>query len=314
MSDTIGLGNACGPAGYDSSANENAADLKSLVADRVRRARERKDISRRALSEISGVSQRYLAQIESGEGNISICLLQKVAVALDHRVEWLVGEEDPWDSEVLRAAELFRTADRTARDAALRALDPEASRDMRAGRICLIGLRGAGKSTLGAMAANALQVPFLELDEEIEAMGGMPVAEIFALYGQEGYRQFEAEALERVVSGSDRMILAAAGGIVTEPGTFGRLLTRCSAIWLKASPQEHMERVRAQGDERPMAGNPEAMAQLKRLLRTRETLYARAQALIDTSGETPEASLRKLLEIIDTGRLLDREGDPSPSP
>lgn len=314
MSDISGLEKTCDPAAPGPSSDMAATDLRSLVAARVRRARERNGISRRALSEISGVSQRYLAQIESGEGNISISLLQKVAGALNIRVEWLVGEEDPWESEVVRAAELFRAADRTARDAALRALDPETSRDMRAGRVCLIGLRGAGKSTLGAMAARTLQLPFLELDEEIETMGGMPVAEIFALYGQEGYRQFEAEALERVASGSDQMILAAAGGIVTEPGTFGRLLARFNAIWLKTSPQEHMDRVRAQGDERPMAGNPEAMAQLKRLLRVREPLYARAQAHVDTSGETPEASLRKLIDIIDAGRLLDRRKLPHPSP
>lgn len=289
----------------DSDADHAVAQLQSLVANRVRRARELKGIPRRVLSEKSGVSQRYLAQLESGEGNISIGLLLRVAIALDHRIEWFVGEDDPWNSEVLHAAELFRTADRSARDAAMQALKSDVARGARANRICLIGLRGAGKSTLGARAAKALGVEFLELNKEIEALGGMPVAEIIALYGQEGYRQLEVEALDRVSTKHDRVLMAAAGGVVAEVDTFDLLLSRYNTIWLKASPEEHMERVRAQGDERPMAGNPQAMVQLKQILRSREALYARAQVQLDTSGETVDASLQALLKIIQAQRFLN---------
>ena len=187
----------------------------------------------------------------------------------------------------------------------LRALDPEPEASRRANRICLIGLRGAGKSTLGRMAGAALDLPFVELNREIEAHGGMEIAEIMGLYGPEGYRTLEAEALERIIATHDRMILAVAGGIVAEPRTYQTLLTRFHTIWLKAAPDEHMQRVRAQGDERPMAGNPEAMTQLRSLLTSREMLYDRAQARLDTSGQTRETSLKHLLALIAERGFLD---------
>ena len=289
----------------DQSVENAVCDLQALVADRVRKARERKGIPRRVLSDMSGVSQRYLAQIEAGEGNISIGLLLRVAIALDHRLEWFVGKEDPWNSEVLRVAELFRVADRQTRAAALSLLSPKSAESKRANRICLIGLRGAGKSTLGLMVANELDVPFLELNKVIEGLGGMPVGEIIALYGQEGYRQLEVGALEQVVAQYQRVLLAAAGGVVSEPETFNKLLTNYNTVWLKATPQEHMNRVRAQGDERPMAGNPEAMEQLKLILKSRETLYARAQAHLDTAGVPLETSSRQLIKLIEDNHFLD---------
>lgn len=293
------------PVDGAASPDRAVADLMLQVGERVRKARERKGIPRRVLSEISGVSPRYLAQLESGAGNISIGLLKRVALALDHRIEWLVGEDDPWSSEALRVADLFRSADRKTQDEVLRALDPEPEASQRANRICLIGLRGAGKSTLGRMAGEALDLPFVELNREIEAHGGMEIAEIMGLYGPEGYRTLEAEALERIIATHDRMILAVAGGIVAEPRTYQTLLTRFHTIWLKAAPDEHMQRVRAQGDERPMAGNPEAMSQLRSLLTSREMLYDRAQARLDTSGQTRETSLKHLLALIGERGFLD---------
>jgi XRE family transcriptional regulator, aerobic/anaerobic benzoate catabolism transcriptional regulator len=287
-----------------SEADSAVENLQAMVAERVRKARERKGIPRRVLSENSGVSQRYLAQLESGEGNISIGLLQRIATVLDHRIEWLVGVDDPWNSEVLRVAELFRNADQKAKDAALAALSPQNAKNSRGNRICLIGLRGAGKSTLGGLAAKSLGVPFLELNKEIEDIGGMPVAEIMALYGQEGYRQLELEALDRVASKPDAVILAAAGGVVADPEAFNKLLSNFNTIWLKASPQEHMARVRAQGDERPMAGNPKAMDQLVSILTSREALYAKAQAELNTSGAPERASLQGLLKLIEENRFL----------
>lgn len=272
--------------------------LITRVGERVRKARELKGIPRRVLSEVSGVSPRYLALLEAGDGNISIGLLQRVAEALGHRIEWLVGEDDPWTSDTLRAAELFRAATADTRTRVLEMLTPVPSRDARRRRVALIGLRGAGKSTLGALAGEALDVPFLELNREIEEQSGMPVNELMAFYGQEGYRRLEAQALSRVVATHDTVILAVAGGIVAEPEVFNALLTNFHTIWIKASPGEHMARVRGQGDTRPMAGNPEAMDQLRFILTSRETLYDQASARLDTSGQTPEQSLDALLSLI----------------
>ena len=275
-----------------------ASELIQVVGERVRKARELKGLPRRVVSELSGVSPRYLAQLEAGEGNISIGLLKRVALALDHRIEWLVGDEDPWTSEVLRVADLYRTAPAETRARVMEVLSPESPASLRARRICLIGLRGAGKSSLGAMAGQKLHIPFVELNSEIEDHSGMPVNEIVALYGQEGYRLLEARAVDRVIATHDTMILAVAGGIVAEPETYKALLSHFHTIWLKASPDEHMARVRAQGDTRPMAGNPEAMEHLKSLLRSREALYERAQAKLDTSGKPLQASLEELLALI----------------
>lgn len=268
------------------------------VGERVRKARERKGIARRVLSERSNVSERYLAQLETGEGNISIALLHRIADALDHRVEWLVGEDDPWDSETARIAELVRSASAEQRDQVLGILDCQSPMQMRQYRLCLIGLRGAGKSTLGAALGAATGIRFVELNHEIEAQSGMPVNEVLALYGQEGYRRLERQAIERMVEQSDRMILAAAGGVVSDPATFAYLLRHFHAVWLRAAPEEHMSRVRAQGDERPMAGNPKAMAELKSILTSREALYARAEATVNTSGKTVDESLDELKRVV----------------
>lgn len=286
-------------AGPDSSEIDAAvAALIVRAGERVRRARERKGIPRRVLSEMSGVSPRYLAQLESGEGNISIGLLQRVALALDHRIEWLVGDEDPWTSDAMRVADLFRSATSQVQERVLAELSPESVENLRAHRICLIGLRGAGKSTLGADLGSTLSIPFVELNRDIEEQAGMPVSEVMALYGQDGYRKLEAQAIDRIIATHDTMVLAVAGGIVAEPETYKRLLNHFHTIWLKASPEEHMSRVRAQGDERPMAGNPEAMDQLRSILRSREALYDKALAHLDTSGKTEKASLKELLSLV----------------
>ncbi len=274
------------------------AAFLARVGDRVRQARARKGMSRRELSERSGVSPRYLAQLEGGKGNISIALLQRVAEALDFNIEWLVAEEDPWTSEAAMARYLFGKATRDQRRRVMAILDGETPASSRAGRIALIGLRGAGKSTLGRQAAAHLGLPFLELNDEIEAACGMPVNEVFSLYGQEGYRRLERQALERIVETHDSVILAVAGGIVSEPETYTYFLRHYTAIWLKARPEEHMARVQGQGDQRPMAGYSDAMADLKRILHSREALYAMAEAQVDTSNITQEESLRRLLDVI----------------
>ena len=280
-----------------------AALLRS-VGERVRSARARMGLSRRELAERSGVSQRYLAQLESGQGNISIGLLLRVADALDFRIEWLVAEDDPWTSDVVLVSSLLRSATRAQRERVLEILDPHNPGLRRAGRIAFIGLRGAGKSTLGRLAATHLGLPFKELNDDIAEAGGMPAGEVMALYGPEGYRHLEWQSLERIVATCDRLVLAVAGGIVSQPETYNYLLRNFHTIWLKAEPEEHMARVRGQGDERPMAGNPNAMTELRNILTAREALYARAEAQIDTSKTTPEQCLEAIIDTITRRRFL----------
>jgi XRE family aerobic/anaerobic benzoate catabolism transcriptional regulator len=273
-----------------SDADVSALAFVAKVGEEVRRTRERKALTRKRLSELSGVSQRYLAQLEAGAGNISIALLHRVAAALDARVEALVGGEGA--PEAARVASLYRAANPAARERVMEILDPQARG--RRQRIALIGLRGAGKTTLGRRLGENLNLPFVELNREIEAQSGMAVNEVIALYGQEGYRRLERQALERVVATRDRVVLAAAGGLVTAPDSFSFLLAHFHTVWLKAAPEEHMQRVRAQGDERPMAGNPKAMEELNALLAGREALYASAAATVDTSGRALAASAADL--------------------
>jgi XRE family aerobic/anaerobic benzoate catabolism transcriptional regulator len=214
------------------------------------------------------ISERHLAQLELGEGNISILLLRRIAVALDVSLLDLLAQES-------------MVADRRT-------------------RIALVGLRGAGKTTLGSRLATAIGVPFVELDHEIEKDTGMPLAEIFSLYGQPGYRHIERRVLGCVLRRSGRAVISIAGGIVTEPEAYDDLLANCYTIWVKARPEEHMSRVIAQGDLRPMSSvNGEAMAELKRILDSRESQYRRADAMLDTSGDTVERSLEKLQRLLE---------------
>ncbi|WP_299408069.1 helix-turn-helix transcriptional regulator [uncultured Roseobacter sp.] len=282
-----------------------AALLIKRLATRVRDIRKAQGLPRRLLSEKSGVSPRYLAQLEAGEGNISITLLQRIATALDVKIETLLSETAPWDREVQRVATLYRHAPRELQQQVRGLLAPQNPATLRAGRICLVGLRGAGKSTLGKLAGDALKIPFIELNREIEQHTGMPLSEVMAFYGQDGYRALEAEAITRVISAHDKMILAVAGGLVAEEGTFGQVLERCHTIWVRTSPAEHMQRVRAQGDLRPMQGNPAAMEQLKLLLQTRAPLYQQAEAEINTSNRSVSASLNDLVKIIASRGFLE---------
>jgi XRE family aerobic/anaerobic benzoate catabolism transcriptional regulator len=287
------------------NCEDEGARLIARLAARVAEARRLRGIPRRVLSERSGVSPRYLAQLEAGEGNISVLLLQRVAAALELPIEALLAEERPVDHDGTRIAALYRDAPAQVQTEVRSLLAPQNPKLLRAGRICLIGLRGAGKSTLGRMAGEALNLPFVELNDDIEKSADMPLAEIMAFYGESGYRKLEAEALERVTSQHDRMILAVAGGIVADTETYGRLLERFHTVWLRTSPAEHMQRVRAQGDVRPMEGNPAAMAHLRELLQSREPLYGRAQAQVNTSNKTERSALNDLLAIIANRGFLE---------
>ena len=169
---------------------------------------------------------------------------------------------------------------------------------MRKKRIALVGLRGAGKTTLGSALAAELSVPFVELDREIEREAGISLSEVFLLYGQAGYRRIERRCLERVIEAHPEMVMSVGGGIVSEPETYNLLLLSFFTVWVKASPGEHMARVVAQGDLRPMQGSAEAMSDLNRILDAREPLYRKADTTLDTSGETPEQSLSRLRQAV----------------
>lgn len=266
--------------------------LIELVGTRVRAARKSASMSRRELSERSGVSPRYLAQLESGQGNISIGLLKQVALALGVPMEVLVGSNDATQ----RMATLFLKADPATQAKVLQTLEPQ--RNKKAQRICLIGLRGAGKSTLGPMIAKDFDMPFVELNAEIAAKAGIPIGEIIALYGEEGYRQLESETLDQIVAENDRIVVAVAGGIVSSAHTFQHVLAQFHTVWIKAQPSEHMDRVRAQGDLRPMAGNPQAMQHLEQILKAREVHYAQAAYQLDTSGATIATSHAQLHDLL----------------
>ena len=298
-------GKATVTASAPAQAAERAVEtLLARVGERVRKAREMKGLPRRVVSETSGVSMRYLAQLEAGEGNISIGLLQRVATALDIRIEWLLGEEDPWNSETLRFAEVFRASTEEVKRQVREALTPIPPENLRASRICLVGLRGAGKSSLGALVGADLGLPFLELNSEIEDHSGMPVTELKALYGQEGYRTLEARAVDRIIATHSSVILAVAGGIVAEPATYNTVRSHFHTIWIKASPEDHMTRVRSQGDMRPMAGNPEAMEQLRAILKSRESIYRQAHGELDTSGRSLRQSGDDLIALIRERKFL----------
>lgn len=258
------------PTAISAAAPAQAGDdaFLALLGERVRAWRDSRRVTRKALALKSGVSERYLAQLESGQGNMSILLLRQLAQAMQVTVEELVRETPSTP---------------------------------RRGRIALVGLRGAGKSSLGAKLAEELGTPFIELDREIELEAGATLAEIFSMYGQEGYRRFERRALERVLAGNERCVIATGGSLVTAPETYARLLDACLTVWLKADPEEHMSRVVAQGDLRPIRGHAAAMDDLKQLLVERNPLYARADVAVDTARRTLRQSLAELKRAAATG-------------
>ncbi len=286
-------------------ADSVVTELNRQVGVRVMDTRKAQRLSRRELSERSGVSPRYLATLEGGDGNISIGLLKKLSNALKTPIDYFLDERDVDARELRQLITLFYKADAQTRARALQLLDPAEKRKEKACRLCLVGLRGAGKSTLGARIGDHFDAPFIELNEEIAKGAGMPVGEIIALYGHDGYRQLEADTLFTLIAAHQRAVFAVAGGLVSEKETFNTVLRRFHTVWVKASSNEHMDRVRAQGDLRPMAGNPQAMTQLKHLLKTREALYAQADYSLDTSHKGVETSVSELSKLIETHQLLN---------
>ena len=271
------------------------------LGERVRMLRNQRGMTRKALAQHAKVSERYLAQLEAGLGNVSIVLLRRIARAIGLPVTQLVhdGAEPPLDL-VLLTQFLERLSPDMLGEA--RKLVTEhfssPSEDLRRKRIALIGLRGGGKSTLGALLAQQLGVPFIELDREIERRSGATLSEIFDMFGQETFRRAEREALNDVLRQHDQFVVATSGSIVTEPGTLELLLSSCFTVWVRADPEEHMKRVMAQGDMRPMAKSARAMEDLISILKSREPLYAKAEAALTTTAKTPEQNLAELLRLI----------------
>ena len=283
----------------DDLSGEDAQFL-SDIGRRVRELRERRGLSRKRLARGSSVSERYLAQIETGSGNSSVMLLRRIAAPLGVAVGDLFAGEDN-DSVQRRLIRRFldRLPAHRLEDVIFRLMrDFGHEEAARRKRIALIGLRGAGKSTLGDMLARALAMPLVELNREIARETGLPSGEVMALYGLAAYRRIEERVLERVAREQERAVIVAGGGIVNEEAAFNLLLANCYTVWIKAQPEEHMARVLAQGDFRPMAGNAEAMDDLKRILAAREAMYRKADAIVDTSGETPQQSFARLREAV----------------
>ncbi len=278
---------------------EGKATLAELGA-RVRAWRARRGMTRKQLAADSGLSERFLADVESGKGNVSINSLEAAAQALNISILDLL--HDAPRPALARMQGMLARLDDTQLDQAYSLLGSTfglADAQGREQRVALIGLRGAGKSTLGAQLAAERGVPFIELDREIEREAGTSMNEILLLHGQAGYRRYERRALFRIAEDhADGVVMTTGGSIVSERETFDLLQSRFYCVWLKASPEEHMSRVVAQGDMRPFdttrGATSEAMEDIRRILSSREALYARADAVVDTAARTPRQSLKDL--------------------
>ncbi|HKH66960.1 MAG TPA: helix-turn-helix transcriptional regulator, partial [Reyranella sp.] len=243
----------------------------------------------------------YLAQLEGGTGNCSVVLLRRVARALSVPVTDLIDDRPERSVESLLMMQLIDRLSPAqaaeAREFLLSRFDGAMS-ELKRGRIALIGLRGGGKSTLGRCIADELGCPFIELDREVERESGMGLSELFEMFGQATFRRMERAALEAVLEKHPRFVLATGGGLVTEPATFELLLASCFTVWIKAQPQEHMQRVLDQGDLRPMSGHARAMDDLVAILASREPLYAKADATVETTDVTPDQAMQFLLKVL----------------
>lgn len=276
------------------------------LGERVRAARARRGMTRRALSLASDVSERHLANLELGVGNASVLVLRQVAQAVGCQLAELLGDETATSPEWQLIRDLLRGRGeddlRRGRMALTTVYGQAGQPEARSQRIALIGLRGAGKSTLGKLLAEALDVPFVELNQEIERVAGCSLPEIHNLLGASAYRRYERRALEETIQLYPDAVIATPGGVVSDPANFNLLLGHCTTVWLQTTPEEHMARVVAQGDLRPMAGNQEAMDDLKRILAERAPFYAKADRSLDTHGRSLEQSLAELRRLLALGR------------
>jgi len=293
------------PTAIDAPKPEGVPKNPFLVAlgERTRALRARRGMTRKAVAVAAGVSERHLANLEYGEGNASILVLLQVAGALQCALAELIGDVTTLSPEWLLIRDLLAQQD----EAALRRVRVGLAAMLGVGhgagtqasaRVALIGLRGAGKSTLGQMLAADLGFPFVELSREIEKLAGCSVAEIQALYGANAYRRYERRALEEAIQIYPEAVIATPGGLVSDPTNFNALLAHCSTVWLQAAPEDHMNRVVAQGDTRPMSASREAMEDLKGILAGRAPFYSKAQLQIDTSAQPLDATFLLLRDRV----------------
>ena len=304
-----------GPAlGSPSGASEVEQKNPFLVAlgDRARALRARRGMTRKAVALAADVSERHLANLEYGVGNASILVLLQVTHALHCSLAELIGDVTTSSPEWLLIRELLEHRD----DVALRRVRVAigellgtggangSGTAVRSSRVALIGLRGAGKSTLGHMLAEDLGFPFVELSREIEKFAGCSIAEIQALYGVNAYRRYERRALEEAIQIYPEAVIATPGGLVSDAATFNLLLAHCTTVWLQAAPEDHMKRVTAQGDLRPMAASREAMEDLKGILAGRAAFYSQAEFSLDTSRQALQATFLALRELVRKALLL----------
>lgn len=300
-----------GPAGVGAvlpqAPDEGRHPFLSALGERVRALRSRRGMTRKALAAAADVSERHLANLEYGVGNASILILLQVAQALQCTLAELLGDVTTSSPEWLLLRELLDGRD----EASLRRVRLAVADLLGAGagggavarrsRIALVGLRGAGKSTLGSRLAADLGFPFLELSRQIEQFAGCTVDEIQALYGQNAYRRYERRALEEAIQTYPEAVIATPGGLVSDASTFQMLLAHCTTVWLQASPEDHMRRVVAQGDMRPMGGvaaSKEAMDDLRSILAGRAAFYSKADFRVDTSAQPLEETFAALRRIV----------------
>ena len=306
------------PPGTDAGPAKGDNTLKHPflvgLGDRLRAMRSRRGMTRKALSVATDVSERHLANLEYGVGNASVLVLLQVARALNCSLAELLGDATTRSPEWLMIRELLETRDETTLRRVREAIGsllgtggaPGQGSSQRSTRVALVGLRGAGKTTLGAMLAEDLGFPFVELSREIEKFAGCSINEIQSLYGQSAYRRYERRALEETIQIYPEAVIATPGGLVSDPATFNQMLSHCTTVWLHAEPEDHMARVAAQGDMRPMAGNREAMADLKGILAGRAAFYSKADLRLDTSAAPLDSTFAALRSLVREALSLTR--------
>ena len=288
-------------AGQDEAEAGRSPFLLAL-GERVRTLRSRKGMTRRAVALAADVSERHLANLEYGTGNVSVLVLLQVAQALQCSLAELLGDVTTSSPEWLLIRELLSKrseADlRRARVQLVETFGEGGNAQARKARIALIGLRGAGKTSLGQKLADDLGYPFIELSREIEQFAGCKISEIHNLYGANAYRRYERRALEEAIQIYPEVVIATPGGLVSDSANFNLLLSHCTTVWLQADPQDHMARVAAQGDMRPMAASREAMEDLKRILEGRSAFYSKADLQVNTSGRSEDQAFAHLRELV----------------
>ncbi|MCP3962538.1 MAG: helix-turn-helix domain-containing protein [bacterium] len=287
-------------------ASTDAPAVIQRLGRHVRRRRGELGLTAQELAERAGLSRRFVAQVEAGKGNIAIGRLEGLAAALEVRIEALIAE--PRAGGVRQAIDrlLAGRSDedlRWALNLLELALGEQAPR-----AVALLGIRGAGKSTVGPRLAEALELPFVELDEHIETAAGLSLVDIFAIHGEPYYRRLEARCVARLLAAREACVLALPGGIVGNEDAFELVRQSCFCAWLKARPEDHMARVLAQGDRRPMAGSTDAMVQLRALIASREPLYRRADVVVDTSTSTVREVVAQLVRAVERIRLEAGKG------